>query len=187
MSIELIPNMNRFLKQKKMEQVWGMKNSGAMDPMEKVALNGSFFNKMVKESQKEPDIKVIRAKVDKILKKLKAGGRLTASEKEFLCKYAPDVYRKLEEVEQKSNAFAARLKSCKNDSEVEQEKAATLNAVSMLDAQDPDMAAVLTRQLMMVYDRLGGKRNKPCEESQGANPPKGGDAVRRKRRDLGRA
>lgn len=64
----------------------------------------------------------IRRKLERIKRKLRAGGRLTPSEKEFLRKYAPGLYQEAIAAEQERAAYEERLKQCRSREEAERVK-----------------------------------------------------------------
>ena len=83
---------------------------------------GGLDTSMYKElstKKTSKDRSAIRRKLERIKRKLRAGGRLTPAEKEFLRKYAPGLYREAIAAEQEREAYEARLRQCRTKEEAE--------------------------------------------------------------------
>ncbi len=86
---------------------------------------------------------VIRRKLERIKRKLRGGGRLTASEKEFLRRYAPELYREAIAIEREREAYENRLKQCRTREEAERVK--TEKMAEIAAAKDEDLDAKMIR------------------------------------------
>ncbi len=80
--------------------------------------NNSLFK--VLSSKKSPDNRAaIRRKLERIRHKLRSGARLTPAEKEFLRRYAPQLYEQAMAIERERAAYEERLKKCRTEEEME--------------------------------------------------------------------
>lgn len=128
MAVQLIGNLHQYGKLLKMQQQWSAKKSDPKRITSKADLNASLIEAMAPK-EKEYSLEEIHQKVEDMKSKLRAGGRLSPQEKEFLAKNAPDVYRDVIEVEQEREAFSARLRACKTKQEAQSVK---LNQVTRI-------------------------------------------------------
>ena len=83
--------------------------------------NNSLFK--VLSSKKSPDNRAaIRRKLERIRHKLRSGARLTPAEKEFLRRYAPQLYEQAMAIERERAAYEERLKKCRTEEELERDR-----------------------------------------------------------------
>lgn len=88
----------------------------------------------------EKDDEAVTRDLNKITAKLKAGKRLTAEEKSFLLKHAPELYQTAKRVELQRNALKEQLKHAKSKEEVNEVIGQALGLVSK---KDPDFEYVV--------------------------------------------
>lgn len=119
--MELYSNMYQYLRQSKLKGYWGMKTSGEVSWTEKLDLNASFARAVSPGMQSNEDA-AVQEKLGKIRSKLKAGARLTTSEKEFLRKHDPQLYLKVVALEQEQSSYEDRLKKCRTRDDAERIK-----------------------------------------------------------------
>lgn len=161
----IIGNMNQHLRSMKMEQRWKLKKSGVISLTAKAGLNVSLTEVM---SPKKTGLskEEICKKLAKIRRKLASGARLTASEKEFLRQYAPELYRKAIALEEERAAYERRLKACKTREEAEQvklEKMAEIAAAQ--DKEDAEFAMARLSQMEAAEKDLDTEiRKKPRKQ-----------------------
>lgn len=109
--------------------------------------NNSLFK--VLSSKKSSDNRAaIRRKLERIRHKLRSGARLTPAEKEFLRRYAPQLYEQAMSIERERAAYEERLKKCQTEEEMERvqlEKMAEIAAA----AKEEVVETVLVRIAQM--------------------------------------
>lgn len=94
--------------------------------------------KLLSSNKTDRNQAVIRRKLERIKRKLRAGARLTASEKEFLRRYAPQLYREAVAIEREREAYEKRLKQCRTKEEAERVKTEKMAEIAASKDEDVD-------------------------------------------------
>lgn len=158
--MDMFTNMNQYLKTLKVEQHWSTKDSSKIHLTSEAEMRQSLIQAL-SPPQKEINYDELRMKIDKIKSKLRGGGRLTPDERQFLYEYAPDLLKKICEIERERDAFAQRLRACKSQQEMEITMNTRLASAAAGNPVDPDMASVLAGQLSAAMQDAGNKHCKP--------------------------
>lgn len=103
--------------------------------------------KLLSSGKTTKNQEVIRKKLERIKRKLRGGGRLTASEKEFLRRYAPELYRQAIAIERERAAYEERLKQCRTKEEAERVKTEKMAEVAGSKDEDLDMKIIRMAQI----------------------------------------
>ena len=99
MNFRATESVNQRVKMQKMKVAWETKESEELSALEKFReelLSVKFLN----PQKKSPSTQQIRRKLAAIRRKVYSGGKLTSADKQFLKKYAPELYTQLVAVEQ---------------------------------------------------------------------------------------
>lgn len=158
--MDMFTNMNQYLKTLKLEQQWSTKDSNKIHLTSEAEMRQSLI-KALSPPPKEINYDELRMKIDKIKSKLRGGGRLTPEERQLLYEYAPDLLKKICEIERERDAFAQRLRACKSQQEMEITMNTKLAAAAASNPVDLDMASVLVGQLSAAMQDAGNKHCKP--------------------------
>ena len=149
---------------------------------------GGLDTSMYKElstKKTSKDRSAIRRKLERIKRKLRAGGRLSPAEKEFLRKYAPGLYREAIAAEQEREAYEARLRQCRTKEEAERVKtekmmemmakkdeAAEIKMIRMAQTKAAEEAAQSSlRRLPSLVDLENRRREAPGTPILSVSPP----------------
>lgn len=116
----------------------------------------------------------IRRKLEKIKQKLRSGARLTASEKEFLRKYAPALYEEAMAMERQRQAYEERLKNCRTREEAQRIKMEKMMEIAAAEKEDPETKAMRMAQTEAAEEETAAAvRRKPKQnETEAAKKQK---------------
>lgn len=175
--MKLIGNLNQYGKLLKMQQQWNAKKSDPKLITSKSDLNSSLLEALAPQ-EKEYSLEEIHKKVEDIKSKLRAGGRLSPKEKEFLSKNAPEVYREVIEVEKEREAFSARLRTCKTKQEAESVKLGKMTEIlASTNKENSDLGMIRMAQMNAAAAELGSFLKELPERSDQAKNAEQEDAM----------
>lgn len=121
MGMEGSKSLNRSLKPIRAEFRWGTKKSGTSSVSSQMEADRTkkIFVKAINSEKTGQNKSKIQQKLQKIRRKLRSGARLTGEEKEFLRKYAPELYRQVVAIERERAAYEEQLETAKTREEAE--------------------------------------------------------------------
>lgn len=149
MGLETIGSLNQYLKSVKLEHKWGMRQSGNAPLLSGTGVSRTslLFVKSISSKRSGLSKSQIQKKLQKIKNKLKAGARLTGEEKEFLRRYAPELYRKVTALEKERENYEERLKEAKTRDEAERIKMEKMaNNIATANKEDPEFEMIRVAQ-----------------------------------------
>lgn len=121
MSIDGSNSLNRSLKPVRAEARQGIKQFSTSSLASGVDIKRAkgLFAKGIGSEKTGLSRSQIQRKLQKIRRKLLSGARLTAEEKEFLRRYAPELYRQAIAIERERSAYEEQLRNAKTREEAE--------------------------------------------------------------------
>lgn len=145
--MEIYSNVYQYLRQEKLEGLWGMKKSGICSLTDKMDLNAAF-TKAVYPGMISNEEAAVKEKLCKIRAKLRSGARLTGTEKEFLKCHDPQLYQKVEALEREAAAYEERLKTCRTRDDAERIKTEKLAEIAAgMKEEDADYMLIRLTQM----------------------------------------
>ncbi len=120
MDLLSIGNMNRYIKNLKLQSQWTLKQQTGNYNAKGDSLE-DWLDSSLRQAQ-EADASSGEHGDDtlrKIHQKLEAGGELTLKERDYLREHDPEAYRELINLEQEQKAYERELRRCKTQEEVE--------------------------------------------------------------------
>ncbi len=114
----------------------------------------SFLDDCFKTSENEKRQKII----SRIYEKLMRGEELTASELDFLKKYAPDLYSKAIQITEERRELEQRLRRAKTKREVEQIKSEKITSLVTQMKHDPEFTGIRLKAIDDVFRKEGNNK-----------------------------
>ena len=145
--MEIYSNVYQYLRQEKLEGLWGMKKSGVLSLTDKMDLNVAFA-KAVYPGMISNEEAAAQDKLCKIRAKLRSGARLTGAEKEFLKSHDPQLYQKVTALEKEAAAYEERLAKCRTRDDAERIKTEKLAEIAAnMKEEDADYMLIRLTQM----------------------------------------
>ena len=127
MDLLSVGNLNRHMKQMKLQTQWKLKQESGSYTAKGTSLE-EWLNNPQAQARRAASDEEKRANLRKIHQKLESGGKLTAEEKEYLQKHDPESYQELVNQEREQKAYEQALRRCSSQEEVERLRVNQLNS-----------------------------------------------------------